>query len=1179
MMHKQAELILHTGDYEILPPEIPARSESQPLILSIGPAFTMILPIILMALLGDRIYEGGGTSFIYMTLITGGSSAVLGLVWGLVNNLYRRRSHRLEERRSKEEYLEYLSRQRSYLTQYAEENRRFLLNKYPAASELLTDSEITSLFKRYYLDDDFLFLRLGLGSMPFQMHVFLSGKGKLIHETQEHSMALELVEAFEKLDDVPIGVNLKLQRHIGIPKEVPLEGVLGLILQIAYFDTPTKVKLCVFYDDKDSYQRRFVTSIKFLPHLWIDGGSRTLMAGNQEEVAMLLPMLKLKLEDEKLSLIFLILDDRYIKEETLYSRLVSFEKEPNYSVLFWMESQRFPEIVHFVTPCNIEGASFEKADAFGRKLCSYDLLSRELSHSIPDRVDFLELFAADSIEDIRIEEYWSSNHPSLRLKAPIGKLTRDSLIYLDIHESFHGPHGLIAGTTGSGKSELIITYIMSLCICFNPQEVNFFLIDYKGGGTGKYIDRLPHCAGCISNLSGSSIKRAMKAIRAENLRRQIMLDEAMVNHIDAYEELYRSGSVKEPMPHLLLVIDEFAELKKEAPDFMKEIISLSAVGRSLGIHLLLATQKPAGVVDDKIWSNSHFKLCLKVQDRQDSMDMLHRGEAALLFKPGQCYMQIGNNEYFEQFQAGYLGGYLEADTEDNAVRLVERTGVRRSIERNNNADCQMLKLEAMVNYVNRCAASLGYKNARALWMEELDTTLCLKPTPGRIVLGRFDDPSRRIQDEFEYLPQRDGHLGIGGGPRSGKSTLIKSIICQLDPTDSFLLMDIRQKDIHEFDEDRRCIGYLRNEEGLRVYFYHLKRLLRMRSNQEDEGRIFVFVDNAPALLKVLSDEYNEIFLRLLQEGVSLNMFVILSGNSPSEIGSRILTQFKTTLALEMNDELMYGEMMRRYRLDTLPMSTPGRCLVRVGEEILEGQLGLVDRPAERTEIQTKNTDFDSLREHRFPVIPREPQVAGMLEACREPVLPIGYSLKSGYVRGFSPDCHSILVVGSDGTGRRSVLNILRQAIEGTDLDLGAVLSTDGAVPSIKELRKHGALIIEQLGRFAVNLYSGEYEDERKYLEEALEGSKDVLLIARAHIKNDLDAMLYPLLQRMISNNNGILLGGNASIQRFLDCSDLSFSEAGMKQKRGLGYLRLNGHQRSIAVKLPMKGREEEDDYD
>lgn len=225
--------------------------------------------------------------------------------------------------------------------------------------------------------------------------------------------------------------------------------------------------------------------------------------------------------------------------------------------------------------------------------------------------------------------------------------------YLDIHEKYHGPHGLVAGTTGSGKSETLQTYILSLAIEFSPDDVAFFIIDFKGGGMANLFSDLPHMVGQISNLSGNQINRAMVSIKSEIKRRQMIFSEKSVNNINSYTNLYKEKEATVAVPHLLIVIDEFAEMKREEPEFMRELISVAQVGRSLGIHLILATQKPGGTVDDNIWSNTKFRLCLRVQSRGDSMDMLHRPDAAYITQAGRCYLQVGNDEIFEFFnQAG-----------------------------------------------------------------------------------------------------------------------------------------------------------------------------------------------------------------------------------------------------------------------------------------------------------------------------------------------------------------------------------------------------------------------------------------------------------------------------------------------------------------------------------------------
>ena len=257
------------------------------------------------------------------------------------------------------------------------------------------------------------------------------------------------------------------------------------------------------------------------------------------------------------------------------------------------------------------------------------------------------------------------------MKALVGFRSGNAPCYLDIHERYHGPHGLVAGTTGSGKSETLQTYILSLAVNFSPEDVGFFIIDYKGGGMANLFDGLPHMIGSISNLSGNQVKRAMVSIQAENRRRQRIFAEYGVNNINGYTALYKNGDTSEPIPHLFIIIDEFAELKREEPEFMKELISVAQVGRSLGVHLILSTQRPSGTVDENIWANSKFRLCLRVQDRQDSMDMLHRPEAAYLTQAGRCYLQVGNDEIFELFQSGWSGATYDEELGGGSLLIAQ----------------------------------------------------------------------------------------------------------------------------------------------------------------------------------------------------------------------------------------------------------------------------------------------------------------------------------------------------------------------------------------------------------------------------------------------------------------------------------------------------------------------------
>ena len=431
-------------------------------------------------------------------------------------------------------------------------------------------------------------------------------------------------------------------------------------------------------------------------------------------------------------------------------------------------------------------------DVFSRQLSNFKVRENASNAAIPDMLTFLDMYKTSRVEALDMYHKWLENRTYESMRSLIGQKAGEQPVYLDIHEKYHGHHGLVAGTTGSGKSETLQTYILSLVLNYHPHEVAFILIDYKGGGMAQSFIGLPHLAGVITNLGGNQTTRALLSINAEIKRRQHTFNEYKIKHIDAYIELYRNGEAEEPMPHLLIIADEFAELKKEQPDFVRALVSAARVGRSLGINLILATQKPSGVVDDEIWSNTRFRICLRVADKQDSNEMLKRTDAAYITGTGRGFLQVGNDEIFDEFQSGWSGAPytpevpFNDDSKAKAV-IIGLTGKPEAVKKKKKKKGDNVKkftqLDAMVQYAANLAEENHIKPLRQIWLPPLpglfyldDLELTWDEKQIKLPVGLADDPQNQRQFPVYLDFIRDGHLLICGSAGSGKTSLVQTIL-------------------------------------------------------------------------------------------------------------------------------------------------------------------------------------------------------------------------------------------------------------------------------------------------------------------------------------------------------------------------------------------------------------------
>jgi len=371
-------------------------------------------------------------------------------------------------------------------------------------------------------------------------------------------------------------------------------------------------------------------------------------------------------------------------------------------------------------------------------------------------------------------------------QAVIGE-TGSGVFQLDIRAD--GPHGLVAGTTGSGKSELLQTIIASLAVGNRPDEMTFVLVDYKGGAAFKDCTLLPHTVGMVTDLDGHLTSRALESLAAELRRREHQLARAGAKDIEDYLDAKAPGD--EPMPRLLIVIDEFAALVQELPDFVEGLIDIARRGRSLGVHLILATQRPAGVVSAEIKSNTNLRIALRVTDPADSADVIDAPDAAAISKstPGRAIARLGHSSLIG-FQSSRVGGRAPgAASQDISVWAYRPDQIGGAIPQPETSDdgaTMPTDLARLVEAARQASVTTGIAAPPPPWLPPLDDVVTLdgvladfpdavRPEQLVVPIGLSDVPSEQRRSPAVLDIAHMGHLAVLGAARSGRSTALRAI--------------------------------------------------------------------------------------------------------------------------------------------------------------------------------------------------------------------------------------------------------------------------------------------------------------------------------------------------------------------------------------------------------------------
>ncbi|MDH4144500.1 MAG: FtsK/SpoIIIE domain-containing protein, partial [Acidimicrobiia bacterium] len=700
---------------------------------------------------------------------------------------------------------------------------------------------------------------------------------------------------------------------------------------------------------------------------------------------------------------------------------------------------------------------------------------------LPDSIRLAELTGLDppSVDEVRAR--WRLADRSSELVLGVSK---DGPLVVDL--AAKGPHALVAGTTGAGKSELLKTLVASLAVRNRPDALNLVLVDYKGGSAFAECGRLPHTAGLVTDLDAHLVRRALVSLQAERRRRQHELARVGAASLDEYWQLIGADPSlldgAEPLARLVLVIDEFAMLAQELPEFMSGLIDIARVGRTLGIHLVLATQRPSGVVSPEIRANVNLRIALRVANATESIDVLERADAASIVEAhrGRAYLRAGH-ELFVEFQSALVGGPRPALEPERRVHLVldrweDLASATPPPASGGASDPHDTDLRELVDVLRAAAEHEGVSIAHSPWLAPLPETLTIDglPTPPRrasklpplVPFGLEDRPAEQSQVAATF-DLAAGHLAVAGAARSGRTTLLRAIAAQvattmtpdrchihaldgggggLAPLDGLPHTGvIVQRD--EIDRAQRLVARLLAETASRQRALRAEGFAGLSEQWAAAGRaehlpyVLLLVDRWESFVEPFREidggEAERAFYRLLAEGAAVGICVVIGGDK-SVLASKLSSLTTHKLVLRQNDRDDYA------LADLSPRTVPPKLAV-----------GRALRAASGTEIQIALLDPDPSGPAQLAAFKRMadrarrsvvPPANGRAEPCQVPfrldVLPdeIGWA-DALALEGAAPPGIAATAVAS-GHGARDRPTSRRPVIVGVGGDRLAPIEVD-----------------------------------------------------------------------------------------------------------------------------------------
>lgn len=966
--------------------------------------------------------------------------------------------------------------------------------------------------------DEFLIARVGVGDSPSLVNVVMPTRSASYPGFWGRLQ--EVRDTARNVSSVPIAVDLRRSANVGLVGDIftARAAARAVVAHLAGMHSPLEVVVAAFASPTSS---RDWAWLWWLPHcsspaspVGVDHladsreGSARLLAAlegvvserHRVDISDVVPEPRAAMSDAgpeppRLPAIVVVVEDDAAADRNRLIRLA--ERGPDVNVhLVWLapHTSRVPAAcrtfveVHaegpatvghvrrggYDEPVTLESLTVREATDGARRLACVEDAGAVVGDtaSVPSAVSFLELHGFDALDPACHEHRWrrdnalaARNQRPFSLRALVGH-SGAGPVYLDLKTQ--GPHALVGGTTGAGKSEFLQSWVLGMAAAHGPDRVTFLYVDYKGGSAFSDCVNLPHSVGLVTDLTPQLVARALTSLRAELHYREGLLAAKGAKDL---ETLDRVGDVDTP-PSLVIVIDEFAALVKEVPDFVDGMVDIAQRGRSLGLHLIMATQRPAGVIKDNLRANTNLRIALRMADEADSSDILGVRDAAHVdpWLPGRALARTGPGRV-DTFQAAYAGACSAPNAGPPPLEVHEVAMSTVAAWRPPEADGPVRAdgepdARRVVQAMRAAKTRLGTQAPRRPWLDELAEAYDLAElvsrahSPTGVVFGLVDNPSRQAQHVATYEPDHDGNLVVLGGSGAGKSTALRTIAVGATLTRGTVPAHIYGLDaasgglgmlrplphvadvigVDDLDRVGRLMKRLADVVRERSTLFTAARASSLTEYCGIAGvlplpRVVLLIDGygtfqAEYMNEVGRQQAFADFQDVLAQGRAVGVHVVMSADRVGALHTSIQALVSRTIVLRLNDENHYGMLgLRKTGLN--PQSPAGRGID--GATRLELQVGVLGGAA-RINEQAKAIESLAARASVAPgerarPIPRMPvwvdgsTMPGHVDGL--PVLGIdGTSLEP---RGFDLD-RTIMIAGQAGTGRTCALAWMASAI-------------------------------------------------------------------------------------------------------------------------------------------------------